>query len=342
MLHGTCARAAALFASLAVSLVAASAHAQPLPRDPITAEALFVEGKRLMQGHDYGAACPKLAESQRLDPSGGTIFALALCYEGAGKTASAWATFNEALSEARRDQRADREAAAAEHVHALEQKLTRLRIDVPHPIPGLEVVRNGVPVGQVLWGTPIPLDPGRYTFEAHAPGKTPWIWTTNIDRPGDVFTLSVPDLSNALVPMAPLVPAAGTTVVPVTSAAAPATSPAKKRSWLAPEIALGVGVVSLGVGIGLGVKASSDWTAAQADKTANRVNLGSHAGTEADVATGFFVASGVAVAVSGVLLAIILSPDSDKPSESAPSRSALRVLPTAGPGGFGLSFGGNL
>jgi hypothetical protein len=337
MVKRTYARVGVASLVLASGLLAGSASAQPIPRDPVTAEALFVDGKRLMQGHDYGVACPKLAESQRLDPSGGTIFALALCYEGAGKVATAWATFNDALSEARRDQRADREAAAAEHVKVLEQQLTRVRVDVPHPVAGLEVLRNGVPVDQVLWSTAIPLDPGTYTFEARAPGKVTWTWSTTINRPGDVFRFSIPELSN--VPSAAV---ATVVLAPVAPAGAASVAPSEHtRSWVAPAIAAGVAVVAAGVGLGLGLKASSDWKTAQADTSVNRVNEASSAGTEADVATGFWVASGVALAVSGVLVAISLS-SSDDSKSAEKARTAFHVVPAVGPGVFGLSFGGAL
>lgn len=323
------ARCAGLVVGAVIAGTAVSAHAQPAPHDPVTAEALFVEGKRLMQGRDYGSACPKLAESQRLDPSGGTVFALALCYEGAGKVATAWATFDEALAEARRDQRADREAGALEHVHALEQRLTRVRIDVPHPAAGLEVLRNGVPVGPVVWGTPVPVDPGKYTFEAHAPGKVPWVWTTTIDRPGEVFAVSVPDLSNVDAVIA-------TMGAPPTASA----RPAGKRSYLLPEIGLGLVVVTGAIGAGLGVKASSDWTAAQANKTASRVGQASSAGTEADVATAMFVTCGAAAVAAGVLFAVIATSDGDVREDRR--SSAFRVVPIVAPGEVGLSFGGAL
>src|SRR6185312_7721257 len=95
-------------ASIAVLLASAPALAQSSGADVATAQALFDEGKRLMADKKFAEACPKLVESQRLDPGGGTLLAIALCHEGQGKWATAWGDFNVALSEARRENRAER------------------------------------------------------------------------------------------------------------------------------------------------------------------------------------------------------------------------------------------
>ena len=59
--------------------------------DPAAAEALFREGRKLLDEGQLDAACSKLAESQRLDASPGTLGSLAQCHEKQGKTATAWA-----------------------------------------------------------------------------------------------------------------------------------------------------------------------------------------------------------------------------------------------------------
>jgi hypothetical protein len=67
--------------------------------------------------------------------------------------------FNTALTQARRDGRADREAYAREHLEALVPRLSRLTVQVPAAarVPGLVVKLDGVAMGPALWGTAAPV-----------------------------------------------------------------------------------------------------------------------------------------------------------------------------------------
>ncbi|MBK7777474.1 MAG: hypothetical protein IPI43_25675 [Sandaracinaceae bacterium] len=76
------------------------------------AEALFREGRRLMEEGNYDEACPKFEASNRLDVAVGTLLNLGVCWEQGGRLASAWATFLEAAALAARTGSPEREHGA--------------------------------------------------------------------------------------------------------------------------------------------------------------------------------------------------------------------------------------
>ena len=67
----------------AVLLMAPPARAQAPAQgtNKVAAEALFEDGRRLVAAGSFTEACPKFADSERLDPSPGTLLNLASCYE---------------------------------------------------------------------------------------------------------------------------------------------------------------------------------------------------------------------------------------------------------------------
>src|SRR5262245_57348440 len=143
---------AALLATLLFTLVfARDVRAQ----DKAAAEALFDEGRKLMEAKNYAAACDKFERSQQIDPSVGTLLNLGACFEKLNKLASAWTRYREAgnLAAKTSDPRAN---VAAEHARQLEPKVSRLTINVTDAakVDGLEVSRDGVKVAAALYGSP--------------------------------------------------------------------------------------------------------------------------------------------------------------------------------------------
>jgi hypothetical protein len=218
----------------AVAMTAApSASAQTA--DEAGAEALFREGKRLLEQHDYPNACAKLGESYRVDPATGTLLALAMCHEAAGKTATAWGEYADVASRSKNEGRADREQAARARVTALEPTLPTLAIvrsAGASDVAGLVVRRDGVEVGEGALGTPIPVDPGEHTIEVTAPGHVPWTSTVVIGASAQRKTMEIPALE-----------------------AEGGSSFGTVR--VAGVVAGALGVVGLGIGTGFGLKAIS-------------------------------------------------------------------------------------
>lgn len=68
------------------------------PGNAAAAQGLFDEARALMAAGQAAEACPKLEESQRLDPGSGTLMNLARCYEQTNRIATAWSTY-QALSD---------------------------------------------------------------------------------------------------------------------------------------------------------------------------------------------------------------------------------------------------
>ena len=74
--------------ALVIALAAFATTSTPARADPATvarAQALFDEALALMKAGKYAEACPKLEESDQLDPGMGTEYRLAECYESDGK-----------------------------------------------------------------------------------------------------------------------------------------------------------------------------------------------------------------------------------------------------------------
>ena len=154
---------------LAVLVFSSAAHAA----DPAAAETLFREGRTLLSAGQLDAACRKFEDSQALDASSGTLLNLAACHAKQGKTATAWAEFLAASRLARTQGRSQHEAEGKKRAAELEPQLSYLTIEVPEPVPGLEVRRGAEVLQPGMFGSSIPVDPGEHRIVANAPGFKP-------------------------------------------------------------------------------------------------------------------------------------------------------------------------
>ena len=216
-------RALLVSTTLVLGALSRPALAQLTPEK--AAQKAFDEGMKLLDAGKVAEACPKLEESQRLDPAMGTQYRLAECWEKLGRTASAYALFRQVVSEAQAAGRDDRAATSATRATALESRLTRILIIVSPSarVPGLVIRRDGVVVEEAQWGKGVAVDPGEHAISAIAPGKRSWEAQQQA-RSGTV-EITVPWLEDGAS-----TPAAGRPVSVVDPWAAPSTPSEEHRS----------------------------------------------------------------------------------------------------------------
>ncbi len=235
----------------AVLLPPAVGHAQPSSADRAVAETLFREGRKLMDDQQIPQACRKFEESYRLDATAGTLLNMARCHQLEGKIATAWAEFIEVQAQARRDNRPEREQIAADAIKEIEPRLPKILITVPEHVrvPGMRITRNGTELGQAVWGTEVPADPGLVDIVAEAPGYRSWKRSLGIEEQGRAEVV-IPELERLPPPKKP--PASSTGSGGPGPVTVDLGSPVSQSIGL---VLAGAGVISIGVGSYFGVRA---------------------------------------------------------------------------------------
>lgn len=357
-----------ILAALCGAVAFTPAAAKADTGDVVAAEALFRSGKDLLAEKDFLHACPKLAESFRLDAATGTLLALAICHEREGKLASAWGEYSDVAARSKAEGRTDREAAARSKVEELQSQLSTLTIVVPDAaqVPGLEVKRGGTTIGPAWFGTPVPVNGGTVSIDATAPGKKPRHGEITLAPSGDRESVTIDPLEDAtdsaVVPVAPRAatattaptPAAPTPAAPTVAAAAPALAPigpappvpadaSKGGGMTAMQVtglfAGAVGVVSLGLGAFFTAQAVDKNHDSQGECEAGTntcTALGSKdrndAMNDGNIATALMIGGGV---LAGAGAALIIWGGRHEREESPAPRASLRFVPTGGPQAFG-------
>ncbi len=234
------------------------ASARGARADVSEAQKLFDEARALVENGRWAEACPRLAESMRLEPNMTTQFRLADCYEKTGRTASAWANYVGAAKAAAAAGAADKERFASERAAKLAPHVDKLVL-VVQDAPDLAIERDGRTIPRDEWARPLPLDPGEHTLHAWAPGKASFDVLITATGAGELHKVEVPALEPALpwrlseeanpktLSVAPSLPpsAAGDRAEPRAAA-----SPWRTVGWTLGAIGLAATAVGAGVYIG--------------------------------------------------------------------------------------------
>ncbi len=221
-------------------------------RDPAAAEVLFRAGRQLILEARLEEAYAKFEESYRLDPTAGALFNLGECRWKQGKTASAWALYQQAATLADVQGKPDLMDLATTRANQLQADLSYLTVHVAAAVPGLEVMRDGVLVGRAQFDVSLPVDPGRHSITQRAPGYEPVELAVIVGEKHDRQTLNLPKLKEK--PLASQSPAPPAPIVSrITETRVIETNP---NPW--PWVLGGVGTASLLVGTVSGILAISE------------------------------------------------------------------------------------
>jgi serine/threonine-protein kinase len=328
------------------------AQAESSASQKAAAESLFDDGVKAMKAGHFADACPKLEESERIDPGIGTLLYLGECYEKTGRTASAWATFREAASTAQAQGEIERARIASSRADRLQAGLSKLAVRIAPEtaqLSALRVTRDNAPIAATLFGVAIPVDPGKYHVVASADGYESYEADVEVAGNADSKTLDIPALKVAPKGAAAVGPVATAslgadattsptdTTTPATSDTAPAQPAPNSRLRTAAYVTGAIGLVGLGVGSYFGVRAISKNSDAETHcpkgdvcNDADGPRLTSQA-KNAAVVSNITIAVGAAFVVAGVVLYL----------SSEPKREArLELHPILSRDVAGIGFGG--
>jgi hypothetical protein len=316
-----------------VLLLGLSSSARAQSADPAAAMELFRQGRDAMKAGDFATACPRFAESLRLDEKVGTALNLAECEEHQGQLASARAHAQRAIDLALAGHD-DRLALAQERFAALDRRVPRLTVTLaPGAPPDALVRRDTVPLGPGSLGSALPVDPGAHVVVVSAPGFESKTFPVQLVE-GQTSQLEV--TPGAPLPQpAPEPPPAPrpAPVPPPPEPVGPTGSGMRTWGW----IAGGVGVAGAAAGSVLGLMAISKNN--QSKQTCDAENVCDQGGKDerdtaralGDASTVAFVVGGAGIATSIVLL--LTSPSQKR-------TTGVTVTPLVGAGAAGVGLGG--
>jgi hypothetical protein len=255
--------APALTVATALILLGTAAAAQTVAAQAPTADSLFREGRAAMKANAFATACPKFAESYRLDPAAGTLLNLATCEQRLGKLATAALHYRQAAEAfPAGDERID---FANRSAAALDPKIPRLVLTPPEAgLPyGAKVRLDNMLVAEPSLGHPLAVDPGEHVVTVEVPGRP--ASTARVPAKEGETSRVILGSDPVASPSVPTQPATG---APPAGPAPLSTAP-PARSDSNPRRALGYTGLAVG-GLGLGLGAFAGIVALDARSTMSR------------------------------------------------------------------------
>ena len=163
------------------------------------AERRFAEGDALLKAGDLAAACAAFEASNEREPRAGTLIRLGDCREQKQELASALAAYGAAIARAKDP---TKRRLASTKIRELTPKVSTLTINVA-ATGTVTVTRNGNTVAPAAWHQALPVDGGRYTIVATAPGYERFETIVSIEAAAAKVVVEVPQLRPLAAPPVP-------------------------------------------------------------------------------------------------------------------------------------------
>ncbi len=320
---------------LAAVVLAGSAAAEGV--NAPAADALFEKAVAALKQGRYDEACPAFAESQRLDPRPGTLFARAECETKADRPATASALFSDYLTAAadlppaQKAKHRERMQLADERKKALAPQIAWLTLTLPEGAKA-EVTLDGTRLGGPSLGLALPIDPGEHLIQTKSDGGEHEARLTLVKGERREVTLTVRSTRATPEVGAPEVVTRASAAPSASAAPPPRVSGVKTVTW----VAGGVGAAGLVVGAVAGALVFKQKSTVNAHCQGTRCDAAGKDAADAARPLATISNVGLAVGVVGVAVAWFTSGGDDG------EKQAARVRVDAGPtrGGAGVSIAG--
>jgi hypothetical protein len=168
----------ALAMSAALSF-AGQAHAEnPAAVPDPAAQALFQDGRDLVDKGQWDTGCAKFEASMLLYPAASTLLNIARCYENKKKLASAWSAYKRVQVLNRETIGDERKRAIDEMVEAqlttLTPRVPKIKLAMKTAVAGVTLRKDGEVLPAAAIGTEMPVDAGEHEITAEATGYQPF------------------------------------------------------------------------------------------------------------------------------------------------------------------------